>query len=667
MKAMKPCLISFLLALLMATMLIPASLADENNVVTLNVTNTPIRGDVALEKNGLLLTEFRTETDTWGNTVSTPVYENGYLAGAVFELRAAEDVTGKDGTVHYRAGDLVETLTTSGTGSVKSGLLPLGHYSLTEVSAPEGYVFDDTPFDFTLKAVDQKTAVVEIKVSASNVYMPVRISMIKKKEELRREETTEGMIHQSVEVVPGGEFVFGLFNRDSISYGDGNTLPPDTLVASGATETDGTLVFSGYFPHGTYYLKELLVPDGWKLDDQLHPVELTTRNKAANENRIVVALEQPILNELIYTPITLTKADITSAEKLPGALIEVLDAAGTIIYREETDKNGEIADIPVVPGTYTFRETYAPEGYALNVAEKTFTVADDGTVTGETEIRDEVTRVQLKKVDQENNPLTGAVFALLDEEGTVVQESTADETGLVTFSKFGYGNYTIRELSAPYGFHPSEEELTISVDGTWQNSTDVLATVVNEEAPAWIRITKLDALDQQPISGVQFDVFAMTDGGATGDLITTLIADETGRAVSEKLTVGEYVVKEHENPIGYELELWSENLTLHMDETVERTVTNMPIQGKICIQKTDSETERGLPGVEFTVTRLSGLPSKNGAGDGEVVAVITSDENGVAETPLLTLGEYEVTETGVPEGYLNDDYRQTVFIGGEDN
>ena len=127
MKAMKPCLISFLLALLMATMLIPASLADENNVVTLNVTNTPIRGDVALEKNGLLLTEFRTETDTWGNTVSTPVYENGYLAGAVFELRAAEDVTGKDGTVHYRAGDLVETLTTSGTGSVKSGLLPLGH------------------------------------------------------------------------------------------------------------------------------------------------------------------------------------------------------------------------------------------------------------------------------------------------------------------------------------------------------------------------------------------------------------------------------------------------------------------------------------------------------------------------------------------------------------
>ena len=71
--------------------------------------------------------------------------------------------------------------------------------------------------------------------------------------------------------------------------------------------------------------------------------------------------------------------------------------------------------------------------------------------------------------------------------------------------------------------------------------------------------------------------------------------------------------------------------------------------------------------MEFTVTRLSGLPSKNGAGDGEVVAVITSDENGVAETPLLTWGEYEVTETGVPEGYLNDDYRQTVFIGGEDN
>lgn len=655
----------FLITLLVASVLSTA-LADANNVITLNVTNTPIRGDVALEKTGLLLAGFRTETDAWGNSVSTPVYENGYLAGAVFELRAAEDVTGKDGTVHYRTGDLVETLTTSASGTVKSGLLPLGHYSLKEVSAPEGYVFDDTPFDFTLKAIDQKTAVVEIKVSASNAYLPIRVSLKKQKQAMKRNETDEGMIHQTVEIAPGEGFVFGLLNSEAISYGNGNTLPANTMVASGATDADGNLVFSGYFPHGSYYLKELSVPAGWKLDNQQHPVELTSRNKAAGENRIVVSLDQPILNELIYTPITLTKADITGAEKLPGAIIEVLDSTGTVIYREETDKNGEIADIPVVPGTYTFRETYAPEGYALNVAEKSFTVAEDGTVTGETEIQDDVTRVQLKKVDQENNPLPKAVFGLFDKEGNEIQEAMADETGLVTFSRFGYGEYTIRELSAPYGFHPSQEEWTIFVDGTWQNSSVLLATVINEEAPAWIRITKLDALDEQPIAGVQFDVFLRMEDGTAGDLITTMVTDETGLAVSEKLTVGDYIVAEHDNPVGYEPELRSETITLHMDETLERTVTNQPIQGRIEILKTDSETKRGLPGVEFTVTRISGIPTKNGAGDGEVVAVITTDENGIAETPLLTWGEYEVKETGVPEGYLDDGYRETVVIGGAD-
>ena len=70
-------------------------------------------------------------------------------------------------------------------------------------------------------------------------------------------------------------------------------------------------------------------------------------------------LDQPILNRLIYTPVTLTKTDITGAEKLPGALIEVYDAEGNIIYREYTMQR-RISNIPVVPGNYTFKEPMRP-------------------------------------------------------------------------------------------------------------------------------------------------------------------------------------------------------------------------------------------------------------------------------------------------------------------
>ncbi len=132
--------------MLLACFQVPyAYAADEPVTVTLNVTNTPVRGDVALEKTGLQLIRFADEKDAYGNTVMKPVYQNGFLAGAVFELRAAEDIIGKEGTVFYKKDDLVETLTTSSTGAVKSKILPLGKYYLKEVSAPDGYVFDSTP------------------------------------------------------------------------------------------------------------------------------------------------------------------------------------------------------------------------------------------------------------------------------------------------------------------------------------------------------------------------------------------------------------------------------------------------------------------------------------------------------------------------------------------
>lgn len=658
------CAILFLgmLVILMLSMAARAVTISDAATVTLNVTNTPVRGDVLLEKTGLQLVRFEDEQDAYGNTVMRPVFQNGYLAGAVFELRAAEDIVGKAGSVFYRKDELIETLTTSKTGPVKSRVLPLGKYSLTEISAPDGYVLDATPHPFTLAAVDQQTAMVEVKMSAGNTYLPVRVTLRKQKENLLLTETADGMIHQTVETVPGEGFVFGLFNRDVITYGDSQKLPANTLMATGATDSQGNLTFSGLYPHGDYYIKELSVPDGWLLGAQTYPVTLTPDHKASGENVITVYLDQPILNRLIYTPVTLTKTDITGAEKLPGALIEVYDAEDNIIYREYTDANGEIPDIPVVPGTYTFKETYAPSGYALNTAIKTFTVTADGQVHGDTVIRDEVNRVTLKKIRQNGEALAGAVFGLFNEQGDQVQEATSDADGSVVFQQIPYGRYTIRELSAPYGYHPSAKTWEVTVDGTYQNPIGLLDTVVNEDAPGRIRILKQDELDQHVIAGVRFDIYSVDEAGNAVDCVAQMTTNEQGIAESPDLFPADYIVMEHAAPTGYEETLWSEKITVGMDEIVSRTVTNRPIQGILRIVKTDSETAKGLPGAQFTITRISGLPSHNGEGDGEVVAVITTDENGIAQTPWLTWGEYEVTETVVPDDYLDGGYSVIVRI-----
>ena len=475
----------------------------ETYQIDVEVPNEPVKGRILLEKKGPRLTGFEVTADAYGNEAHRPVYEERYLAGAVFELRAAETVTGGDGTVWFEQGELVETLTTASDGPAASGLLPLGRYVLVEIHAPEGYALDDTPHEVTLDASDAYTPVVEVRAELTNEYLPAEITLTKYKETMQAMEDEYG-VRQTVITVPGEGFVFGLYNASDIPC-DGGVLPAGTLVASGATDADGRLVFAGQYPHGEYYVKELQAPEGWKLSAGTFPVSILPEK--AQEDAVIRA-GLTVHNELICTPVTITKTDITGSAPVPGALIEVRNSRDEIIYRARTDENGELPDILLMPGQYAFREVLAPDGYALNEAVCIFVVDAQGQVSGDTEIRDDWTRFSLRKTDTGGRALAGVQFALVDADGNQIMTAETDENGLASFERIPYGRYTVVETQPLPGYLPAGTVAELTVDGQYVNP-DAPLEVVNVPADTPDIQTGVDL----PFTPLMWAGVGMTVGG----------------------------------------------------------------------------------------------------------------------------------------------------------
>ena len=600
----------------------------EAYALDIEIPNEPVMGRVMVEKKGLRLVRLAEQADAFGNIVHQPVYEEGYLAGAVFELRAAADVVGKDGTVWFHAGDVADTITTTEAGKDASKELPLGRYELVEVSAPEGYLLDSTPHEVELRYADDRTAVVETNVTIGNDYLSAEIMLEKEKEEL---EIIMDSDHVRREIVntPGQGFVFGLFADEELRVGD-VTLTADTLVATGATDAAGRLAFVGNFPHGAYYVKELSAPDGWTLNPAKFAV--TLEPEAQSGGVIRVSLPEIVHDELIYTRVTLTKTDITGQKTLPGATIEVKDEQGKVIYRETTDANGQIPQIPVTPGTYTFKEVYAPDGYALNEAEMRFTVDADGNVTGDTMIRDDYTRFSLHKVDENGKPLAGVMFGLKKADGMLMMTAKTDAKGMATFEKVPFGTYTLVETQALPGYLKADTEIRLTVDSTFVNPKEPIATVTNERQK--IRGLKVDTAGQA-LMGAAFSLI----NADTGEIADVAASDEKGEFYLTGFGYGDWIIRETVAPEGFNR---VEDVLIHVDEDwkAPNTLLFTDIPNHYEFIKVD---EDGCPmeGVKFALEDE----------DGNVLRELASGEDGIVRADDLKPGVYIIREIETQAGY----------------
>ena len=128
---------------------------EENAVTVVEVTkpNTAQKGVIRISKSGEV---FSSVTEADG--IYQPVFAVKELAGAVYEITAAEDIITPDGTLRYAAGEVVDTVTTDETGLAESKALYLGKYEIREITAPTGFVTSTTVTAFSSMALSAVTS-----------------------------------------------------------------------------------------------------------------------------------------------------------------------------------------------------------------------------------------------------------------------------------------------------------------------------------------------------------------------------------------------------------------------------------------------------------------------------------------------------------------------------
>ncbi|MFB6727653.1 SpaA isopeptide-forming pilin-related protein, partial [Bacillus mobilis] len=415
------------------------------------------------------------------------------------------DVIDKDNHV-------VATVTTNEKGIAEVKDLPFGDYFVKEISAPEGYIKVDTPVKVTI----DNTNIIEFVMKNTKKVENGQFKLLKKDSE-------------SGQLLPGAKF-------DVIDK-DGNVV--ETIITDGQGEA-----LSKQLPVGTYTLKEVEAPKGYELSSSLVHVDV-----AANNTVTIDVLNKKIV-EKVTGQFEIVKVDANDKTKvLSDAEFEVYKD-GKKVETLRTDKTGKVISQKLEPGTYTLKETKAPQGYKLLKEEIEVVVEANKVVQVQVENAKELGSLQVIKKDAESGKvLEGAEFKLKNETGQVVGEAkTTNKDGVVTFENLVPGKYMLEETKAPEGYKALEVTVEVNVVANTVIKQEVLNEKVKEKIKGQVEITKVDATDtNKKLAGAVFEILK------DGTKIETLTSDENGKATSKELEPGDYILKEVQAPEGYEL------------------------------------------------------------------------------------------------------------------
>ena len=269
---------------------------------TKTIPNDEILGTLKVYKEGPVLTGATSD-----NNGTTFKYETAKLAGAKYSVTAGADITAADGTVVYKKGAAVATLTTDKNGEAVLGNLTLGTYAITETGAPANYVNKGESKTVTLSEGSNSADAVVGTVTFSNNRQKVEVTALK------QDKLTQ---------TPVGGAVYGLYADAEIKNNAGTVIvKKDALIGKVTTGADGKGKFAADLPlNNKFYVKELTAPKGYKLNGS-DTYRFTTA--FTNDKQVSISFSHSFENEEIRGKLTIYK----EGEVLVGA--DVTDAGTT--------------------------------------------------------------------------------------------------------------------------------------------------------------------------------------------------------------------------------------------------------------------------------------------------------------------------------------------------
>ena len=291
-----------------------------------------------------------------------------------------------------------------------------------------------------------------------------------------------------------------------------------------------------------------------------------------------------------------TKTSASTGAPLAGAVFELV-SGDAVIATQTTGADGVARFENLQPGVYTIREKSAPEGYLVSVpGEQSVTVTAGGTahasfanaeITGKIRIvkRDSLTREALAGAEFTVTRLSAPAGATGVGNSVVI---VTDASGVAETGWLPWGRYRIEETTVPQHYVDVGFETEVEIRDRGRTCE---IEVENEPTKGYIRITKTDRLNGNPIEGVRFDIYENDEYGSA--LVCSMVTDENGVAVSELLRKGRYIVREHGETAGYVFEEIALDAVVKPDETTDLSVTNQPVRVRLKLYKRDADEYAG--------------------------------------------------------------------------
>ncbi|MFR3988809.1 MAG: SpaA isopeptide-forming pilin-related protein [Ruminococcus sp.] len=535
------------------------------------------------------------------------------LAGAKFEVAAAEDIYVGNGYCIYPKGTVIDTITTGtdGIAETTKALYKGYSYTVTEIEAPKGYSISDEPTQ-TIKLVEQQA---EFIVDFDNEQNTIPF-------EITKTDVSTG------ELIP--DCTFEILNENN------------EQVITGTTDENGIAKFQ--LAIGKYFYREISAPDIYEIDDTPYQFEIT-------ENDDIVKAEMTNKKKSGSIKVTKTTTGNLNIEGIKFFATGISDTNKDLKFEATTNENGVAMFDKLVIGKYVITEDGSTVPAAYLVAdEQEVTVEYNETAEVAFENIEKTGSIVVHKTTEGQRNIEGIKFYLRGTSDTgreIDIPTVTDKDGIAKFENIPIGTYMVieDEETVPYGYLVADEK---EVKVEYAQTID--ATILNEEKTGSITVHKTTE-GQKNIEGIKFYLRGTSDTGREIDI--PAITDENGIAKFENIPIGTYKVIEDKEtvPYGY-LVADEKEVKVEYAQTIDATILNNEQTGSIKVhKKTDGMTN--IEGIRFI---LSGV-SDTGR---EIHIEAVTDKDGLAKFEGVPVGTYTITEDGstVPYGYLVADSKQ---------